>query len=137
MLQIILYFTLLLTVLPSHYTWELQEEDCKPLPGKTHAIPPDGTYCIDMAFEEYNGRSMGVKLKVFVKGYTAQVIYLGGGKLTHTKPGDVLEEGELIQHKSGVWLFNAKESDKALNEVGGCVEGPTVIDFLAKKFWWC
>ena len=116
-------------------TQEMQS--CKSLPVGSNEIPPDGIYCIDIAYAEWDGKSLGTLLMVEVKGDYVKIIYRGGTELSHTKPGDVIEEGLLLKHKSGVWIISSNANDKELNEVGGCSDGPTVIDFKEKKWWTC
>lgn len=104
----------------------------------TSEIPlPDGTYTFDMAFSEWQGQSMGEKVSVVINGNTVKIIYEGGGKMNVAKKGAILEEGLLIKHKSGRWIIGKKESDKDLDEVGGCSGGPNVLDFENKKYWVC
>ncbi|MBR9860213.1 flagella basal body P-ring formation protein FlgA [bacterium] len=101
------------------------------------SIPPSGTYRYDVAFAEWNGVSMGEKVTVIIKGDSIKVIYEGDGQLTNTVAGEVMEDGVLRRHKSGVWIISSKEDDVEIEEVGGCTGGPTVIDFEEKKYWLC
>jgi hypothetical protein len=47
--------------------------------------------------------------------------------------GDVIEEGTLRKHQSGVWIISNDEKDVSLEEIGGCTGGPTVIDSTNKR----
>ena len=97
---------------------------------------PNGKYLFDVAFAEFQGKSMGVKVSVIVKDDSVKVIYEGQGELT-AEIGEVLDQGMIIKHKSGQWIIGTKESDKTLDEVGGCSGGPAIIDFMNKKYWMC
>lgn len=103
---------------------------------KNKEIPQDGKYQYDIAFAEWDGKSMGEKVTVIIKANTVQVIYEGEGKLT-AKPGEVIDEGILRKHKSGVWIITHSEIDIERDEIGGCTDGPSIIDFKEKKYWMC
>jgi hypothetical protein len=100
-------------------------------------IPPDGTYRFDVAFAEWEGKSMGEKVTVVVKADSIRVIYEGDGSVTNAKKGDVFNQGKIMKHKTGVWIIGKSKSDAQTDEVGGCSGGPTVIDFKGRKYWMC
>ncbi len=100
-------------------------------------IPANGTYQFDVAFAEWQGKSMGEKVKLVIKNKSIKVIYNGGGNLSNTKKGDVIAEGKIMKHKTGVWIIGKQPSDAQLDEIGGCTDGPPIIDFKEKKFWMC
>ncbi|MEL6561572.1 MAG: hypothetical protein AAFQ94_25510 [Bacteroidota bacterium] len=90
-------------------------------------IPASGEYVYDVAFAEYQGASMGKTVKVIIDGHKVQVIF----------DGNEVDNGQLMKHKTGVWIIAINESDKELDEVGGCTDGPSIIDFANKKYWMC
>ncbi|MFT5725233.1 MAG: hypothetical protein ACI9JN_002357 [Bacteroidia bacterium] len=96
----------------------------------------NGTYSFDVAFAEWQGKSMGVKVTVIVSGDSIKVIYDGHGTLS-AQIGEVLDEGLVMKHKSGNWIIGTQPSDKDLDEIGGCTGGPAIIDFKNKKYWMC
>ena len=100
-------------------------------------LPEDGKYRYDIAFAGWEGKSMGEKVTVFIKGDSIRVMYEGDGQLTMTNKGDILDEGILRKHKSGEWIIAQQEEDVYAEEFGGCTDGPTVIDFEGKKYWKC
>ena len=100
-------------------------------------IPKNGKYHFDIAFAEWQGKSMGEKVVVIIKGYSIKIIYEGDGQLSNAEKGDIIDEGLIMKHKSGVWIIGTKPSDKELDEIGGCTEGPSIIDFKNKKYWVC
>ncbi|NLR95177.1 hypothetical protein HGP29_28545 [Flammeovirga sp. SR4] len=105
--------------------------------GTLNEIPPNGNYLFDVAFSEWNGKSLGEKVTVIIKNGSVKVIYtVGEGNLT-AKIGEVLDQGIIFKHKSGVWIIGKDESDKSIEEIGGCTGGPTIIDFKNKKYWMC
>ena len=104
---------------------------------KSNHLPSDGKYRYDIAFAEWGGKSMGEKVTVIINKGTIKVIYEGDGQLTLTKKGEILDEGKLLQHKSGVWIITTDKNDINAEEVGGCSDGPSVIDFEKMKFWMC
>lgn len=98
--------------------------------------PADGKYRYDMAFAEYQGKSMGEKVTVIIKGDSIKIVYEGDGKLRVAK-GAILSEGIIVKHKSGVWIIGRSIKDAELDEFGGCSGGPVVIDFTRKKYITC
>ena len=100
-------------------------------------IPLDGTYRFDIAFAEWQGKSMEEKVTVVIKGDSIQVVYEGDGKLTLVGKGEVIDAGRIMMHKSGNWIIAKDKSQIELDEVGGCSGGPTTIDFKNKKYWMC
>lgn len=100
-------------------------------------IPPNGKYRYDIAFAEWQGKSMGEKLTVIIKGDSIRVVYEGDGNLSLAKKGQIINQGQIMKHKSGVWIIGTHESDKELDEIGGCTGGPAIIDFRNKKYWMC
>lgn len=111
-------------------------ENRLPTPTDSNEIPPDGKYQYDIAFAEWNGKSMGVQVTVVIKGDSVKVIYEGVGKLTAEK-GEILDEGILRKHKSGQWIITKSKNDTEIDKIGGCTGGPSVIDFENRKFWMC
>lgn len=99
-------------------------------------IPPNGTYQFDVAFAEWQGKSMGVKLTIIINGDSAKVVYEGHGALT-AELGEVIDEGIIMKHKSGQWIIGTDPKDKELEEVGGCTGRPAIIDFKEEKYWMC
>jgi hypothetical protein len=99
-------------------------------------VPASGTYRYDMAFAEWDGKSMGEKVTVIVTGDSIRVVYEGDGTLTAEK-GEILEEGRILKHKSGAWIIAHHEHEANLDEIGGCSDGPRIIDFKNQKFWFC
>ncbi|PHN06994.1 hypothetical protein [Flavilitoribacter nigricans] len=100
-------------------------------------IPPDGTYRFDIAFAEWQGKSMGEGVTVAIAGDSIKVIYEGDGSLTNTKKGTMMDQGLIMKHKSGDWIIGTRPEDKEMEEVGGCTGGPAIIDFKHKRYWMC
>lgn len=100
-------------------------------------IPKSGEYRYDMAFAEWQGKSMGEKVTVIIEGDSVKVRYEGDGNLSLSKKGDILDSGLLRKHVSGSWIIAEPEMDIYAKEFGGCGSGPTIIDFKNKKYWTC
>ena len=115
-----------------------KQKSLRPLSSKEQKeLPISGTFRYDVAFAEWNGKSMGEKVTLQVENDYVKVTYEGDGMLTSTKPGKILEEGYLRKHKSGEWIIVNTQEELNLDEIGGCTGGPSVIDFSKKKFWMC
>ena len=53
-------------------------------------------------------------------------------------PKGLIDEGTLMWNKkSKEWVIGYSDSDRYANEVGGCSEGPTVVDLKNKVYWTC
>jgi hypothetical protein len=98
--------------------------------------PKDGTYTYSIAFAEWQGKSLGATCTVLIKGDSIKVIHNGKGNLTGKK-GDIIDSGILMKHKSGKWIIGHNIKDKDADDIGGCSDGPRVIDFKRKKVWSC
>ncbi|MBS0646421.1 MAG: hypothetical protein JSR97_07490 [Verrucomicrobia bacterium] len=98
--------------------------------------PKDGTYTYSIAFAEWQGKSLGATCTVIIKGDSITVIHNGKGNLTGKK-GDIIDAGIIMKHKSGKWIIGHNAKDKIADDIGGCSDGPRVIDFKRKKVWSC
>lgn len=99
--------------------------------------PKDGTYNHTIAWAEWEGKSLGATSTVIVKGESIKVVHNGEQGVTGRK-GDIFAEGIIMKHrKTGKWIIGRKASDKDATDVGGCTDGPSVIDFRNRIFWSC
>ena len=98
--------------------------------------PKNGTYTYSIAFAEWNGKSLGATCTVIIKGDSIRIVHNGKGNLTGKK-GDILDKGIIMKHKSGKWIIAHSLKDKDAKDIGGCSDGPSVIDFIRKRFWLC
>lgn len=97
---------------------------------------PNGDYRFDIAFAEWEGKSMGEKVTVRIKNDSISVIYEGDGQLNIDK-NSLLDKGIILKHKSGEWIIGNNQKDINALDIGGCSDGPSIIDFKNKKFWMC
>ncbi len=51
--------------------------------------------------------------------------------------GELIEKGTIMKHKSGKWIIGRSKKDRYAPEIGGCSDGPTMIDFKKKMYWTC
>tara|TARA_R110002072_G_scaffold274791_2_gene435734 strand:- start:471 stop:1409 length:939 start_codon:yes stop_codon:yes gene_type:complete len=94
---------------------------------------PQGTFKYELYFAEFGGRMNNATCDVEINGNNIKVLQDG---TTNFMGGDVIFEGLVIKHKSGVWILAHYKSDKDAEEVGGCTEIP-VIYFENKLIEWC
>jgi hypothetical protein len=102
-------------------------------------IPKNGTYTYEITFAEWEGKTMGDEIIVVLHdghitlklSENCNVVWIG------LEPGDIIEEGLLRQHKSGVWIISNDEKDIYLEEIGGCSGGPTLVNFEKKTIEIC
>ena len=99
--------------------------------------PKNGTYKYSIIWEEFGGKSLGATCTVIIKGDAIKVVHDGNKNLTGNK-GDILDEGIIMKHqKTGKWIIGRSQKDKSAKEIGGCGDGPTVIDFKKKTWLGC
>lgn len=94
----------------------------------------DGTYTFEIAFDEWDGKSLGSSCQVTIKGDSITVI--NDGSLSGIK-GKTIEKGILKKHKTGVWIISTSEEDVNADEIGGCTDGPSVIELKNRKLRMC
>lgn len=94
----------------------------------------DGSYALTHRFAEHpNLPSIVVDAKVkngriTLFNNSASDVFLKG----------IIAEGELFWHStSGDWIIATSEEDKAAEHVGGCSDGPEVVDFKNLIYWTC
>ena len=51
--------------------------------------------------------------------------------------GEIIDKGIILQHKSGKWIIGHKAEDINADKIGGCGNGPAIIDFKRKRFSSC
>ena len=102
-------------------------------------ILPNGTYRFEIAFAEWDGKTMGDEVIVILNdGHITLKISENSNSLwMYAKPGDVIEEGTLRKHQSGQWIISNDEKDIYLEEIGGCTGGPTIIHFENQTIEMC
>ena len=100
-------------------------------------IPKSGTYIYKIAFAEANGKSLGATCIVVIKGDKIKIVHDGKASLTGQK-GDIIEQGIIMKHvRTGKWIIGHSSKDKYAIDIGGCSEGPSILDFRHKIFWMC
>ncbi|MBP6430585.1 MAG: hypothetical protein KA319_02375 [Ferruginibacter sp.] len=100
---------------------------------KAQKLPKGGTYFLDFIDMEYQGKKYGT-CKAVVKGNRIKLYVVKG---CYQKPGMLIEEGILLIHKSGKIIIGGKKTDRNATEIGGCSDGPRIIDFKKKRYETC
>jgi len=95
-------------------------------------IPKIGTYIYKLCFAEW-GKCINT-CKVRIKGDSIIVYALEGLSIPKN---EIIDAGIILKHKSGKWIIGKIQKDKNAAEIGGCSEGPLVIDFKKKRVWTC
>lgn len=94
----------------------------------------DGEYIFQHKYAEHP-QMQSIKFKVLISGSTIQVENQTDSSVW---PKGLIDEGELFYHKSSnQWIIINTPQDKLAKEVGGCRDGPTVIDLFNKVYWSC
>lgn len=104
------------------------------LPQEKH--PPDGRYTYEVVYAEWDKRAKGQHVTVVIHGDSIRVIHAGG--TLSGKKGEVIDSGIIMKHKpTGKWIIGRRPAAAHAKEVGGCSDGPAVIDFKKKQFHLC
>jgi hypothetical protein len=98
--------------------------------------PPDGTYTYRVAFTEWGGKSLGATCTIRIKGDSIWVIH-NGKKNVSGRKNEIIDKGIILKHNSGKWIIGISVEDKEAKDIGGCTDGPRIIDFKNKKIWFC
>ena len=94
--------------------------------------PKSGTYVYKLCFNEWN--KCMTTCKVIIKGDSIRVY---AEKNLSVPKGEIIDQGIILKHKSGNWIIGHNLKDKNAKEIGGCSEGPLIIDFKMKQVWTC
>lgn len=99
------------------------------------SIPlPSGDYLFTHRFSEHPGIE-SLRLEVRIRGNQVVVV---NPVASDPFPAGVLDEGTLMWHAgAGQWIIGHDESDRDLQDVGGCTGGPEVIDLVNRVYWTC
>lgn len=111
---------------------------CVVLCGTVHAEPSlpikAGEYIFQHRDAEFSD-SPGFPVKVTIRGYTITVI---NPKPYGPIPAGVIDEATLMWHRrTNQWILGYEDADRDAPEVGGCSDGPNVIDFKTRIIWTC
>jgi hypothetical protein len=96
--------------------------------------PKNGSYTYKLAYDEWGGKSLGSTVTVIIKGDSIKIVNDGS---TSGIKGETIDEGIIMQHKSGKWIIAHDKKDKDAPDIGGCGDGPREIDFKKKIVWTC
>lgn len=96
-------------------------------------LPKTGTYYLDFIDMEYQGKKFGT-CKAIVERNKIKLYAVNG---CHQIPGKLIDEGILLMHKSGKMIIGQKQTDKNALEIGGCSDGPRIINFKKKRYETC
>ncbi len=95
---------------------------------------PNGDYVFTHRFAEHPDIP-SIKMAVQIRGRHVTVI---NNDRTDVFPAGLIEEGELMWHASSLqWIIGTNPSDAEAPDVGGCSDGPSVIDLQRRVYWTC
>ena len=95
---------------------------------------PSGQYAFQHRFAEQPDIE-SIPLTATIHGDRIEIVNSTSSK---TFPLGVIESGKLMWHEaSKQWIVGHKRSDRQASEVGGCSEGPAVIDLERRIYWTC
>ena len=93
-----------------------------------------GVYRFEQRFTEQPSMP-GTELKATIDGRRIQLVNVGNSRVF---PLGVIEDGVLLWHaRSRQWIIGSVPGDARAEEVGGCSDGPAVVDLVARIYWTC
>ena len=95
-------------------------------------LPKSGVYIYTFCEDEF-GKCLN-NCKVVINGNRITIYALDG---LSVEKGAIIDKGILMKHKTGVWIIGNKKTDINLNEIGGCSDGPSIINFTKKEYRTC
>lgn len=98
--------------------------------------PKSGVYSYKILWDEFGGKDLGNTCAVKINGDSITVFHDGRPNLTGKK-GDILLAGLIMKHKSGSWIIGSSSKDRNAKNIGGCDDGPVVINFRRKTIRLC
>ena len=98
--------------------------------------PKSGTYTYSIIWEEFGGRDLKNTCSVIINKDSVIIVHNGMPNLTGNK-GSMLAQGIILKHKSGKWIIGQSKEDSNASEIGGCSDGPIVIDFKRRIVYLC
>lgn len=106
------------------------------LPAAAAARPPipEGTYAFRQRSAEHP-QLPAHPLVARIRG--THIVLINRSRAAHMPLG-VVAEGELMWHaKSKQWILGHDPADRTADEVGGCSDGPEVVDLKQRVYWVC
>jgi hypothetical protein len=93
-----------------------------------------GRYVFQHRFAEHP-TIPSIPLDVTISGTRVVVV---NPKASDPFPSGVIAEGQLMWHAaSKQWILGRETADSAALDVGGCSDGPEVVDLVNKIYWTC
>jgi hypothetical protein len=94
----------------------------------------DGNHTFVVKFAEHPNMTGG-QLEAEIHGRHIRLISKPNSSVF---PAGLVEDGVLLWHAaSSQWIIGQSERDAEIAEVGGCSDGPFVVDLERKIFWTC
>jgi hypothetical protein len=90
------------------------------------------------AFRHRSAEHPNLPAHPLVARITGTRIVLINRKSSSVFPLGVIAEGELMWHAaSKQWVLGHDPADRTAEEVGGCSDGPEVVDLRGRVYWTC
>ncbi len=119
------------SALPSQKTSQKTSTSTSAIPAQPLA---DGFYVFQQRYAEHP-HMPGILLDTEIK---QGKIYLTNNDRAGVFPLGLIDEGELYWHpRSGQWIIVNSAQDKSATEVGGCSDGPVMVDLKKRIYWTC
>jgi hypothetical protein len=95
---------------------------------------PTGEYSFAHRFAEHP-EIPSIQLTVRIDG--PRIVLINNDR-TDVFPAGLIEEGTLMWHASSAqWIIGSNAADADASDVGGCSDGPSVVDLRRRIYWTC
>ncbi|HEY1137241.1 MAG TPA: hypothetical protein VGE64_07110 [Xanthomonadaceae bacterium] len=92
----------------------------------------------EYAFRHRSAEHPNLPAHPLVARITGTRIVLLNRKASSVFPIGVVAEGDLMWHAaSKQWILGKDAADRTAEEVGGCSDGPEVVDVKKRVYWTC
>jgi len=97
---------------------------------------PTGEYVFEHKFAEAEQSSISsITLDVQIRG--RHIVLINNGR-TDVFPAGIINEGTLMWHAaSDQWIIAKEPAAAEASAVGGCSDGPEVVDLERRIYWTC
>lgn len=98
----------------------------------------DGRYEYAVVYDEWGPGKLEGRCFVIIKGDSATVIEYSGQEIDSAEKGTIMDSGKIMKHKkTGKWIIAHSPADVNAEDIGGCTDGPTIIEFDNRIYHGC
>lgn len=98
----------------------------------------DGRYEYTLVYDEWGPGVLEGTCFVIIKGDSITVYENSHQELERAEEGAIMNKGKILKHKkTGKWIIANSPEDVNAKDIGGCTDGPTIIEFDRRVYHGC